>query len=63
MVNKITIFLLSLLPVSLILGNFVINLNLLLIDFLVLYQCIIIIIIYCAAQHIDLTIRVTFHIY
>ena len=39
MFNKTSIFLFSILPISLILGNFAINLNILIIDILVLYQC------------------------
>ena len=39
MFNKISIFLFTLLPISLILGNFVINLNILIIDILALYLC------------------------
>ena len=39
MFNKISIFLFTLLPISLILGNFAINLNILIIDILVLYLC------------------------
>ena len=39
MFNKISIYLLSFLPISLILGNFAINLNILLINFLILYHC------------------------
>ena len=39
MFNKISIFLFSLLPISLILGNFAINLNILIIDILALYLC------------------------
>ena len=37
MFNKTSIFLFSMLPISLILGNFAINLNILIIDFLILY--------------------------
>ena len=39
MFNKISIFLFTLLPISLILGNFAINLNILIIDILALYLC------------------------
>ena len=39
MFNKISFFLLSILPISLILGNFAVNLNLLLINLLLLYCC------------------------
>ena len=39
MFNKISIFLFTLLPISLILGNFAINLNILIIDILTLYLC------------------------
>ena len=39
MFNKISIFLFTLLPISLILGNFAINLNILIIDILTLYIC------------------------
>ena len=39
MFNKISIFLFTLLPISLILGNFAINLNILIIDTLALYLC------------------------
>ena len=39
MFNKISIFLFSILPISLILGNFAINLNILLVDILALYFC------------------------
>ena len=39
MFNKISIILFSLLPISLILGNFAINLNILIIDILTLYLC------------------------
>ena len=39
MFNKISIFLFYLLPISLISGNFVVNLNILLIDTLALYYC------------------------
>ena len=37
--NKISIFLFTLLPISLILGNFAVNLNILIIDILTLYIC------------------------
>ena len=39
MFNKISISLFSIIPISLILGNFAINLNILLIDILALYFC------------------------
>ena len=39
MLNKISIFLLSFLPISLILGNFAINLNIYLISLFLLYHC------------------------
>ena len=39
MFNKISIFLFTLLPISLILGNFAVNLNILIIDILTLYLC------------------------
>jgi len=39
MFNKISIFLFTLLPISLILGNFAINLNILIINILTLYLC------------------------
>ena len=39
MFNKISIFLFYLLPISLISGNFAVNLNILLIDTLALYYC------------------------
>ena len=39
MFNKISIFLFTLLPISLILGNFAINLNILIIDILAIYLC------------------------
>ena len=39
MFNKISIFLFTLLPISLILGNFAINLNILIIDILTIYIC------------------------
>lgn len=39
MFNKLSIFLFTLLPISLILGNFAINLNILIIDILTIYIC------------------------
>ena len=39
MLNKTNIFLVSILPISVILGNFAINLNIILIDILMLFLC------------------------